>query len=154
MQKAWNRPNREIYSLSTLDEHGVANMNICVYVTVISMKVKHYALGVDPHSKTFDNIQHNSQVLLQLLSKEDIQYVRTFGYSSGFTKQKLQGITTAQFESLQYLKSCLAITHLDCTIEKQIGDHILVTAKQLKTKNVNEGEPLRLNDLKEAGIVR
>ena len=43
--KPWNRVDGPIYSLSTA-AHGKGNLNICSYVTPISMKPKRYIVGV------------------------------------------------------------------------------------------------------------
>ena len=40
MKRPWNIIDSPIYSLQSVDEEGKINMNICTYVTAVSMKPK------------------------------------------------------------------------------------------------------------------
>ena len=46
MRRPWNIINLPIYSLQTVDKDGKLNMNICTYVSVVSMKPKIYSVAV------------------------------------------------------------------------------------------------------------
>ncbi|MEN9653372.1 MAG: hypothetical protein RL303_1092, partial [Verrucomicrobiota bacterium] len=49
--KPWNRVDGPIFSLATT-AHGKGNLNICSYVTPISMKPKRFIIGVYKETKT------------------------------------------------------------------------------------------------------
>ena len=46
MRRPWNIINLPIYSLQTVDSNGKLNMNICTYVSVVSMKPKIYSIAI------------------------------------------------------------------------------------------------------------
>ena len=46
MRKPWNLPHLPVHSLMTFDAEGRINMNICTYVTAVSLDPKRYAIAV------------------------------------------------------------------------------------------------------------
>ena len=70
MRRPWNIINLPIYSLQTVDKDGKLNMNICTYVSVVSMKPKIYSIAVYYGTKTFENLENSDYVVLQILSKK------------------------------------------------------------------------------------
>ena len=57
MKRPWNIIDSPIYSLQTVDEKGKINMNICTYVTAVSMKPKIYAIAIDYNTLTYKNVK-------------------------------------------------------------------------------------------------
>ena len=55
MKRPWNIISPPVYSLVTYDEHGKVNMNICTYVSAVSMKPKMYSIAIDYTTKTYKN---------------------------------------------------------------------------------------------------
>ena len=45
MKRPWNIISPPVYSLVTYDEEGKVNMNICTYVSAVSMKPKMYSIA-------------------------------------------------------------------------------------------------------------
>ena len=66
------------------------NMNICSYVSAVSLKPKLYLIAIDYSTKTYENLKLNSYVVLQLLSKSHLKIIRKLGKTSGylFNKEK------------------------------------------------------------------
>ena len=56
MKRPWNIIDLPIYSLQTTDKKGNINMNICTYVSAISIKPKMYSIAIDYNTKTFENL--------------------------------------------------------------------------------------------------
>ena len=52
MKRPWNIINPAVYSLITYDEHDTLNMNICSYVSAVSLKPKLYLIAIDYSTKT------------------------------------------------------------------------------------------------------
>ena len=67
MKRPWNIINPPIYSLITYDETDNLNMNICSYVSAVSLKPKLYLIAIDYSTKTYKNLKQNSVVVLQVI---------------------------------------------------------------------------------------
>ena len=72
MKRPWNIIDLPVYSLLSNDVNGNINMNICTYVSAVSMKPKIYSIAIDFKTKTYDNLIACDRVVLQLLSKKNI----------------------------------------------------------------------------------
>ena len=79
MKRPWNIIDLPVYSLLSNDINGNINMNICTYISAVSMKPKIYSIAIDFNTKTYDNLIASDRVVLQLLSKKNISLVRTLG---------------------------------------------------------------------------
>ncbi|MCD8495002.1 MAG: flavin reductase family protein [Candidatus Pacebacteria bacterium] len=82
MRKIWNHAPYPVWSLVTRDEKGDAHMNICTYVTPISMHPKEFIIGVYYGTATYDHVVRDRRACLQLLSKDQIAYVPLLGKKS------------------------------------------------------------------------
>ena len=69
MKRPWNIVNPAIYSLITYDENNNLNMNICSYVSAVSLKPKIYSIAVDYSTKTYENLKLNSSVVLTVIKQ-------------------------------------------------------------------------------------
>jgi flavin reductase (DIM6/NTAB) family NADH-FMN oxidoreductase RutF len=87
LRRPWNILNLPVYSLATYADDKV-NMNICTYVTAISMKPKQFAIAVYYGTKTYENTRHSSYAILQILNTSTIGLVRKLGKKSGLTIDK------------------------------------------------------------------
>ena len=83
MKRPWNIISPPVYSLVTYDEEGKVNMNICTYVSAVSMKPKIYSIAIDYTTKTYKNLEKSSKVVLQLLSASNLKVIRKLGKISG-----------------------------------------------------------------------
>ena len=88
MRRPWNIINQPVYSLLSEDSSDKINMNICTYVSAVSMKPKIYMLAIYYNTKTYENLINSNYAVLQLLSKDNISLVRALGKKSGLKINK------------------------------------------------------------------
>ena len=58
-------------------------MNLCTYVTAISLKPKRYVVGVFKDSCTYDRMRTSDKAVLQFLGKDNLPQCRLLGLKSG-----------------------------------------------------------------------
>jgi len=158
MKRPWNIINPEIYSLVTYDEHDQLNMNICSYVSAVSLKPKLYLVAIDYNSKTYQNLKENSVVVLQLLSRSHLNIVRKLGKSSGKSYDKEKYLKSK--EMLCYWRKNLVLKNVCALIElnkmKEInigGDHAIFTFSVSKFTTISEDCILTFKDLIDNKII-
>ncbi|OSZ78198.1 hypothetical protein CAP35_08025 [Chitinophagaceae bacterium IBVUCB1] len=156
--KPWNRTAEAVYSLVT-SSNGRYNMNICTYVTAISMQPKMYAIAVYHNTHTHNNMMQEDVFVLQLLHESQYKLVNYLGKHSGSTTDKLKYLQSknliAQWQGIPVLKEAAAYLLL----EKQAiittgGDHDLLIASVKAYANNKAGAPLTLEHLRKNGIIR
>jgi flavin reductase (DIM6/NTAB) family NADH-FMN oxidoreductase RutF len=139
MQRPWNLPDAPIYSLATHDTAGRLNMNICTYVTAISMKPKMYAIAVFENTKTLENIKNGSSIVLQLLSPDQYNLVNYLGKKSGNNYDKELYLTKKdaiqEWYSYRILKNISAVVSLAWVQSTLHGDHHLMVFSVDKYKS-------------------
>jgi flavin reductase (DIM6/NTAB) family NADH-FMN oxidoreductase RutF len=155
----WNIVNFQVYALSTLEKAPKANMNICTYVTKVSANPKFMAIAIQKHTKTFENLKTNPKCILQYLSYEDIDLVRTLGYKSGRYFDKLKGLEDRLMydeRALPYLKTAISAIWLEVFKWDDFGgDHVMAFFRISKMKNLNPTKkPLTYEDLRQKGFRR
>jgi flavin reductase (DIM6/NTAB) family NADH-FMN oxidoreductase RutF len=89
MRRIWNRPADAVWSLSTQSVNGIGNMNICTYVTAVSLSPKLMLVAVYKNTQTLLNCSVGNKVLLQLLTQELAPVVRVCGQKSGKDIRKI-----------------------------------------------------------------
>lgn len=156
MRRPWNIVNHPVYSLATYAE-GKLNMNVSLYVTSVSLKPKQYAIAIANKSKTTLNLKNTDKAVLQLLSKENIDLIKTIGKKTGLTYNKEAYLSTKKLltEWLDYtiLKDTCAVIELTKIGKKSNkGDHELYFFEVGKAKTYREDEILMYQDLVEAKI--
>lgn len=159
MRRLWNRPDMPVWSLSTLSAEGVGNMNICTYVTAISMEPKLMQVAVYHNTQTHKNIKVGGVVLLQLLSQPLAPIVRICGQQSGSTIDKIKRLQKRyalnQHGDLWYLEEAAGFLELHI---KQIldvgGDHDLIVGEVTHHKNLSGTALLTTDYLKEHQYIR
>lgn len=141
MKRPWNIIDTPVYSLATYKADAV-NMNICTYVTAISMQPKMYAIGVYEKTKTLANLQHNSSAVLQLLHPDQISLVQQLGKKSGFRFNKQSYLHKKglldNWNGFTVLKGCAAYLLLQKSSSVLTGDHELYIFDTLKYKTISE----------------
>jgi flavin reductase (DIM6/NTAB) family NADH-FMN oxidoreductase RutF len=139
MQRPWNIPNSAVYSLATIDADGKLNMNICTYVTAISMQPKMYAIAVYENTKTLENIQNGSSCVLQLLSSDQFGLVNYLGKKSGNIYDKESYLQKKdlldEWFSFKILKNISAVVSLSKVQSTLHGDHHLMVFNADKYKS-------------------
>jgi flavin reductase (DIM6/NTAB) family NADH-FMN oxidoreductase RutF len=156
MQKPWNIPNLPVYSLATY-LNGTVNMNICTYVSAVSMQPKLYSIAIYNNTKTLENIEQVEFAVLQLLHSSHASLVKKLGQTSGknYNKQKYlekKGILTTwnEFKILQNLSAIVLLQKKEAI---QTGDHKLFVFEALQHKSFNK-DYLTLDYLREKKIIR
>lgn len=138
MQKPWNIPDLPVFSLATYAD-GMVNMNICTYVTKVSMSPGIYVIAVYEDTKTLENISTSDIAVLQLLHEEQHGLVRLLGKKSGKVVNKEANLSSKNhleiWEGQKVLKNVSARILLQKTWSQTTGDHTLFAFKILKSKS-------------------
>jgi flavin reductase (DIM6/NTAB) family NADH-FMN oxidoreductase RutF len=157
MRKAWNIPIQSVYSLVTTDANGVVNMNICTYVTGISMQPKRFAIAVYKNTKTLENLQQNETVVLQLLNEQHAPLVNVLGKKSGFKYDKLSRLRSlgavAELDGYTLLRDINAYLVLKKGEYFDVGDHVLYMFNLFKSRSFKEHTVLTNQYLMEQGFI-
>lgn len=158
MKRPWNIINPAIYSLVTYDENNILNMNICSYVSAVSLKPKIYSIAVDYSTKTYENLKLNSSVVLQLLSKSHLKIIRKLGKTSGYIYNKEKYLKSKNlldnWRKNIVLKDTCALIELKKNKEINIeGDHAIFTFCVLKYTTLSEDGILTFKDLIDNKII-
>lgn len=158
MKRPWNIINPPLYSLVTYDKNNLINMNICSYVSAVSLKPKLYLIAIDYSSKTYKNLKQNSVVVLQLLSKSHLKIIRKLGKTSGYSFNKEKYLKSK--EMLDYwrnnfvLKDVCALIELKKNNEIDIeGDHAVFSFSVSKFRTLSEDKILTFKDLIDNKII-
>lgn len=155
MRKPWNRPDLPVYSAATLGENG-GNMNICTYVTAVSMTPKRMAVAFYKGTLSLENAQQHPEFILQLLARDQYRLVRLLGQKSGRTTDKLTRLkeSLSEHHGYPYLKDAAA--HMMCSIIEWIdaGDHHLAICEVTSYANLRDTELLTTGYLRERKIIR
>lgn len=137
MKRPWNIIDSPVYSLATYFE-GKVNMNICTYVSAISMEPKIYAIAIYKETKTLENMFQTGRAILQFLHPVQFNLVRNLGQRSGLTFNKQQYLEKnnllESWNGFQVLKNTSARILLEKIDFKQTGDHVLFTFRAEKYK--------------------
>jgi flavin reductase (DIM6/NTAB) family NADH-FMN oxidoreductase RutF len=156
MKRPWNLIDLPVYSLATY-ANGQTNMNICTYVTAISMQPKLYAIAIYQDTKTLDNMYTQEKAVLQLLHPLQYNMVKYLGQKSGRNMDKhayLQKRKCLQtWHGYDVLQGCAALILLQKIDFKPTGDHVLFTF-QVEAFNSYETDILGTHYLKQKNIIR
>ncbi len=156
MQRPWNIIDTPVYSLLTYNENGTINMNICTYVTPISMQPKMYTIGVYINTKTLQNLQRGSKAILQLLSIQNLPLVRLLGKQSGNKINKQASLVKKNalinWEGNMVLKNASAYLKVELLQNNLTGDHWSYLYQVSQYKSFAE-EVLMLSHLKQHKII-
>ena len=159
MRKIWNRPNQQVWSLSTTDIEGKGNMNICTYVSAISMEPKIIMVAVYHDTQTMSNLKTSKRALLQLLSEELAPVLQVCGRLSGAKVDKISRLQKRH--QINYLNAlpyfATAAGYLELQVDQLIsfgGDHDLAICSVLSSKNISDTKLLTTDYLRAEGLLR
>ena len=157
MRRPWNIVDVPVYSLATYDGEKV-NMNICTYVSPISMKPKQYIVAIYYNTKTLSNISTSDAAVLQLLHQDHIHLVHPLGKKSGLKMDKAawldQHSLLMKWNEKPVLKGARAYIQLKKLGNADTGgDHELYWFEATKSRTNKEEGILTFNDLIEQGVI-
>ena len=156
-KKPWNRVNLPVYSIST-KAAGKSNMHIITYASQISMQPKRFVCGIYQGTQTLINVEASGEFVLQLLSATQYRLVDLLGKKSGKNIDKISRLQKRneleEWNGYYILKNCLAVMHLKIISIFEVGDHKGFVCELIAYKNLNDGEILTLDTLREHKLIR
>lgn len=160
MRKPWNLPHLPVHSLLTLSEgpDGIRiNMNICTYVTAVSLDPKQYAIAVYEGTRTLQNLESSDLAVLQYLHPDQIKLVRHLGQKSGMSVDKdswlRKGDRLTTWRGYEVLAGASAWVELRRIDRMRAGDHELFLFDVTASKTLRE-EVLTTTMLRVGGLIR
>jgi flavin reductase (DIM6/NTAB) family NADH-FMN oxidoreductase RutF len=156
-KKPWNRVNLPVYSISSKNMDG-HNMHIITYASQISMKPKRFICGIYHGTQTLLNVEASGEFVLQLLAENEYRLVDLLGKKSGKKIDKIGRLQKRneldEWNGFYILKNCLAIMHLKIISSFEGGDHKGFLCDVVAYKNLNEGNILTLDILRQHKMIR
>lgn len=157
MSRPWNRVNLPVYSISS--RFGAeANMHIITYATAISMQPKRFVCGIYNGTKTLELVQQESAFVLQLLSADQYRLVDLLGKRSGHHINKMERLEKRKllmdWNGYQVLNNCLALMQMKVIQTFDGGDHQGMLCDVVAYKNLQPGEALTLDVLRNKKLIR
>jgi flavin reductase (DIM6/NTAB) family NADH-FMN oxidoreductase RutF len=164
-KKPWNRVNLPVYSISSKDLEGNANMHIITYAQAVSMQPKQFICAIYYGTKTLELIEKNPTFILQILGADQYRLVDLLGKKSGNTINKIERLQKRklliEWNGFSILKDALAVIEMKATplyFKEEIGvkqpDHKLFLCDVVAYKNLHDGTHLTTQILKEKKILR
>ena len=157
MRKPWNIPNFPVYSLST-QKAGKANMNICTYVSAVSMKPKIFMIAAYENTQTLSNLESTDTAVLQLLEQSQYGLVKNLGKMSGARFDKIswlrkRGVLEEWMGFPVISNVCSMVLLKKIKVMRCEGDHVLFLFSVEKNKTFSENY-LTTGILKNKNIIR
>ena len=156
-KRPWNRVNLPVYSISSKAGNN-ENMHIITYASQISMQPKRFVCGIYNGTQTLENVQQNGEFILQLLSATQYRLVDLLGKKTGKKIDKISRLKKreelAAWNGYAVLKNCLAVMQLKVISHFDGGDHQGFLCDMIAYKNLNEGDVLTLDVLREHKLIR
>ncbi|MEM6642999.1 MAG: flavin reductase [Bacteroidota bacterium] len=157
MKRPWNIVDMPVYSLATYEGDQV-NMNICTYVSAVSMKPKLFMIGVDYSTKTYELISRSSTAVLQILHEDHKNLIKLLGKSSGRKIDKNQKLEEKELLTTWHGRKVLAgacgYLLLDLKERANIGgDHEIFYFSMQKSTTKEETGVLMFQKLISEGLI-
>ncbi len=156
-KKPWNRVNLPVYSISSKTADN-CNMHIITYASQISMQPKRFICGIYHGTQTLLNIEASGEFILQLLADTQYRVVDLLGKKSGKAIDKISRLQKRNelmdWNNFFVLKNCLAVMQLKVINSFEGGDHKGFLCDVVAYKNLNEGNILTLDTLREKKLIR
>ena len=168
MKRPWNLVNVPVYSISS-KQNNTTNMNICTYVTAVSMQPKRYMVAIYENTQTLENVKDGELFVLQLLAESQYGLVRNFGQKSGksFDKQaflnrknssnmfqKENPYATFFWNNFEVLSNAVSLILLKPIQIINAGDHHMFLCDVVSYENLNESHILTLDVLRQKKLIR
>ena len=156
-KKPWNRVNLPVYSISSKSAEN-NNMHIITYASQISMQPKRFICGIYHDTQTLLNVAASGEFVLQLLAENQYRLVDLLGKKSGKNIDKINRLRNRnelmEWNNFCVLKNCLAVMQLKVISSFECGDHKGFLCDVIAYKNLNEGNSLTLDTLREKKLIR
>lgn len=157
MKRPWNIVDMPVYSLATYSNEQ-ANMNICTYVSAVSMKPKIYMVAIDYSTFTYALLKDSKYAVLQILHRDHQSLISFLGKSSGKKMDKQQKLEKKNLLTNWHGYPVLAgaCGYLLLKIKEQAnigGDHALFYFEVEKSSTKSEEGILMFQDLIKEGII-
>jgi flavin reductase (DIM6/NTAB) family NADH-FMN oxidoreductase RutF len=156
-KKPWNRINLPVYSISSRTENN-SNMHIITYATAISMQPKRFICGIYHGTQTLANVEASGEFVLQLLNETQYRLVDLLGKKSGRSIDKISRLQKrneiTEWNGYHILKNCLAVMQMKVVNSFEGGDHKCFLCDVVAYKNLNDGEALTVDILREHKMIR
>jgi len=159
MRRLWNRPADAVWSVSSISDTGIGNMNIATYVTAVSLDPKLMLVAVYKNTQTLQNVTVGKTILLQLLTQELAPVVRVCGQLSGQKIAKIPRLqkryALAKHNALFYFTQSAGFLELEIEqLTKTSGDHVLLIGRVITAKNLVDAPILTTTYLKDHKYIR
>lgn len=152
--RPWNRIDHAVYSVSSVS-NGRHNMNICTYVTPVSLKPKLYLVAFYKNTLTEKLVKEQNEFVLQFLSIRHIKLIPLLGRKSGFDIDKLKYIQPQiSYRQFILLPDLLAFVHLKVIQWTNGGDHDCAVCEVVQFKNIRTGKALTTGVLRKKKVIR
>lgn len=156
-KKPWNRVNLPVYSISSKTAEN-CNMHIITYASQISMQPKRFICGIYHGTQTLLNVEASGEFVLQLLADTQYRLVDLLGKKTGKKIDKISRLQKRneleQWNDFYVLKNSLAVMHLKVVNSFEGGDHKGFLCDVIAYKNLNEGNTLTLDTLRDKKMIR
>ncbi len=156
-KKPWNRVNLPVYSVSSKMADN-SNTHIITYASQISVQPKRFICGIYYGTQALLNIEAFGEFVLQLLAVNQYRLVDLLGKKSGKTIDKISRLRKRkeliELNNFYVLKNCLAVMQLKVVSSFEGGDHKGFLCDVVAYKNLNEGNELTLDTLREKKLIR
>ena len=156
-KKPWNRVNLPVYSISSKTADN-CNMHIITYASQISMQPKRFICGIYHGTQTLINVEASGEFILQLLAATQFRLVDLLGKKSGKKIDKISRLhkrnELMHWNNFYVLKNCLAVMQLKVISSFEGGDHKVFLCDVVTYKNLNDGDVLTLDTLREKKLIR
>lgn len=157
MKKPWNLVDLPVYSIASTGK-GVLNMNICTYVSAVSMKPKRYMVAIYHDTRTLENVMKAKSFILQLLRQDQYGLVNALGKKSGnhYDKEnylRKKGELT-EWQGYEVLKNAAAWLELDIISRHPAGDHDMFLCDVKGYKVSEQKKILTVRELGKRNIIR
>ncbi len=156
-KKPWNRINLPVYSISSKDGDHY-NMNICTYVSAVSMQPKRMMVAIYQNTKTLEFVNNNPHFVLQILAKNQYRLVDLLGKKSGYIVDKINRLEKrkllTKWNDFKILREAIAVMELKVTDTMDGGDHKIFLCDMAAYINLNDGIALMLDDLRQHNLIR
>lgn len=156
MRRPWNLVDEQVYSLATYGFDSF-NMNICTYVSPLSLKPKLYGIALYEGTKTLENMRETKFGVLQVLRQSHMDLIKVLGKKSGNNFNKELHLASqnmlANWKGYNVLKDSAALVLLKKRRALKTGDHHLYLFEAVASKSAHEDELLTTKKLIDNGLI-